>query len=390
MKRALTILVAALLLAPAGLRAQTNTTVLVSSTAGTPIPVVGPGYAVVPSGHVDINVTYNPTNQAFSLGFRNDDNGFQFAGTNAVAYAVTNQRTTVPAGEQWSFLGEPGGTFWSFPGSLGNATNGAISKKSLFLGWAGYGVSGGIFTGTGGGRIDLKVHSIENLTTPGTGEFYGYEVSGGSPVFRLSSSNTYANSFSLPANGHSHINVAFTTNGMFRVWLVASGTLLATGQTVESEPLPLYFGIEQWEIPAGPSTYLAWRDAEFSIGQNADPLVSGPAADPDVDGFNNLQEYAFGGKPLVPDAPVLQPTMQRPAGLPIMTARARTNATDLTWSIQASPSLQPGVAAWSTNGVVPVGAPRPVAELPGVAEIDWQLGNLTGATGFGHVKVNSP
>jgi hypothetical protein len=170
---------------------------------------------------------------------------------------------------------------------------------------------------------------------------------------------------------------------------VASGTLVATGQTVESEPLPLYFGIEQWQIPAGPSTYLAWRNAEFSVGQNADPLVSGPAADPDADGFNNLQEYAFGGRPLAPDAQILQPTMQRLGVLTIMTTRVRTNATDITWSIQASPSLQ-HVAAWSDDGVASVGAPRPVAGLAGVAEIDWQLGNLTGATGFGRAKVTSP
>lgn len=386
MNRALAWLAAGSLLLPMATSAQTNITVLASSTAGTPLPAVGPGYTLATSSHVDINVGYNPTNQTFSLGFRNDDNGFQFAGTNAVAYAVTNQRTTVPAGSQWEFLGPPGGTFWSFPAALSTSQ----AKKALYLGWSGYGVSSGIFTGTGGGRFNLRVHSIENLTTPDSGDFYGYEVSGGSPVFRLSSSNAYANDFSLPAGGHSHVSLAFTAPGMFRVWLVASATLVATGQTVESEPLPLYFGIEQWEIPAGPSTYLAWRNTEFSVGQNADPLISGPAADPDVDGFNNLQEYAFGGKPLVSDAPVLQPAMHRPGGLPIMTARARTNATDLTWSIQASPSLQPGIAAWSTNGVAPVGAPRPVAGLPGVAEIDWQLGNLTGATGFGRVKVTSP
>ncbi len=386
MKRALTILAVALLLAPVGLRAQTNTTVLVSSTAGTPLPAVGPGYAVFTSSHVDINVTYNPTNRAFSLGFRNDDNGFQYAGTNAVGYGVTNQRTAVPAGEQWAFLGPPGGTFWSFPGSLASSQ----TRKSLFIGWAGYGVPTGVFTGAGGGRFNLRVQAIENLTTPGSGSFYGYEVSGGSPVFRLSSSDAYPSAFSVEAGGHSHINLAFTATGMFRVWLVASGTLVATGETIESDPLPLYFGIEQWEIPAGPATYTAWRDAEFSAGQIADPSVSGPAADPDADGFSNIAEYAFGGNPLVPDAPVLQAVFERTDDLSILTTRARTNATDLTWSIQASPSLQPGAASWSTNGVAPVGEPRPVTGLPGVAEIDYQLGNLNGGSGFGRVRLTSP
>ncbi len=365
---------------------QTNITVLVSSTAGTSAPAVGPGYAVVTTAHVDINVSYNPTNRTFSLGFRNDDNGFQFAGTNAAAYAVTNQRTTVPAGSQWAFLGPEGGTFWSFPASLSSATN----KKSLYLGFSGYGVTAGTFTGTGGGRFNLRVDSIENLTTPGEGQFYGYETSGGNPVFRLSSSNAYTNDFSLPAGGHSHINLAFTAPGMFRVWLVASGMLLATGETVESEPLPLYFGIEQWEIPSGPATYIAWRDTEFTPGQIADPLVSGPAADPDADGFSNLEEYAFGGEPLVPDAPVLQPVLHRGGGWPVLTARARTSATDLTWSIQAATNLTPGTGSWSTNGITPVGSPRPIPGLPGMVEVDYELGSLTGGTGFGRVKVSSP
>jgi len=385
MKRVLTILAAASLLAPAGLRAQTNTAVLVSSTAGTPIPAVGPGYVVVTSGHVDINVSYNPTNQAFSLGFRNDDNGFQFAGTNAVAYAVTNQRTTVPVGSQWSFLGPEGGTFWSFPNGLTSAQN----KKSLYLGWSGYGISNGIFTGTGGGRFNLRVHSIENLTTPGSGDFYGYEVSGGSPVFRLSSSNAYANDFSLPAGGHSHVSLAFTAPGMFRVWLVASGTLVATGETIESEPLPLYFGIEQWEIPAGPSTYAAWQPTKFSAGQIADPLVSGKAADPDADSFDNLEEYAFGGNPLVPDALLLQPRLQVSGSNRTFTLRGRTNATDLTFSVEATASLPPATANWATNAVTPAGTPRPIVGQPGLAEMDYQLTGL-GLQGFGRVKVTTP
>jgi hypothetical protein len=386
MNRALAWLAAGLFLIPMAASAQTNITVLASSTAGTPLPAVGPGYSLATSSHVDINVGYNPTNQTFSLGFRNDDNLVQYTGTNAVAYAVTNQRTAVPAGSQWEFLGPPGGTFWSFPAALSTSQ----AKKALYLGFAGYGVPTNTFTGTGGGRIDLRVHSIENLTTPGAGEFYGYEVSGGSPVFRLSSSNAYANSFSMPTGGHSHINVAFTTNGMFRVWLVASGTLLATGEIVESSPLPLYFGIEQWEIPAGPSTYAAWRDAEFTSGQIADPLVSGPAADPDADGCSNLEEYAFGGQPLVPDAPLLQPVLRRDVAPPVLTSRMRTGATDLSWAVQASTNLAPGIGSWSTNGVTPFGTPRSIPGHPGMVEIDHQLGTLTGATGFSRISVSGP
>ena len=295
MKRVLIALAAVLLLAQAGLQAQTNTTVFVSSTAGTPVPEVGPGYVVVASAHADINVSYSTNTRTFTLDVRNDANGAQYSGTNTVVYAVTNQRTSVPSGAQWSFLGPVGGTIWSFPSSLPSST----TKKSLYLGWSGYGVSSGIFTGTSGGGINLRVQSIENLTAPGTGQFYAYETSGGSPVFRLSSLNGYNNSYELPAGGHSHVNLALTASGMFRVWFVASGTLLATGETVESQPLPLYFGVETWQIPAAATGYEAWKLASFSPTQAEDPLVSGPAADPDGDGADNLMEYAFHGNPLV-------------------------------------------------------------------------------------------
>jgi hypothetical protein len=269
MKRALTVLAVVLLLAQAGLQAQTNTTVFVSSTAGTPVPAVGPGYVVVASSHADINVSYNTSTRTFSLDVRNDANGAQYSGTNTVVYAVTNQRTSVPAGAQWSFLGPVGGTFWSFPSSLNSSTN----KKSLYLGWSGYGVSSGIFTGTNGGRFNLRVQSIENLTTPGAGQFYAYETSGGSPVFRLSSSNGYNNSYELPAGGHSHVNLALTAPGMFRVWFVVSGTLVAGGQTIESQPLPLYFGVEQWQIPSAAAPVIALSGnltfGDVNVGQSA-------------------------------------------------------------------------------------------------------------------------
>ena len=83
-------------LVPVRAVAQTNT-VLVANTAGTPIPTVGAGYTVVQSPHVDINVSYHTNNATFSLGFRNVSGGTQYNGTNAIAYAVTNQRTTVPS-----------------------------------------------------------------------------------------------------------------------------------------------------------------------------------------------------------------------------------------------------------------------------------------------------
>ena len=47
--------------------------------------------------------------------------------------------------------------------------------------------------------------------------------------------------------------------------------------------------------------FAAWQAANFTPAQLADPLVSGPAADPDKDGIANLAEYAFNLPPLMSD-----------------------------------------------------------------------------------------
>lgn len=53
--------------------------------------------------------------------------------------------------------------------------------------------------------------------------------------------------------------------------------------------------------------YDRWRFAAFTPAQNADPLISGPAADPDRDGLNNYAESVFGTPPLIPAAAATQP-----------------------------------------------------------------------------------
>src|SRR5206468_1466128 len=45
----------------------------------------------------------------------------------------------------------------------------------------------------------------------------------------------------------------------------------------------------------------AWRLANFTPAELADPAISGDLADPDQDGFSNLEEYALGLPPKDPD-----------------------------------------------------------------------------------------
>ena len=52
----------------------------------------------------------------------------------------------------------------------------------------------------------------------------------------------------------------------------------------------------------------AWRNVSFTPAQQADPLISGDAADPDSDGLNNFMEFALNADPLSGAAPPSLPS----------------------------------------------------------------------------------
>ena len=354
--------------------------VLVSSVAGARAhdPAVGPGYVVRPAPHVDLNAIWNPGNQSFTGGFRTDDEPglapTQFGPEDALAYLpATGQRLRTITTAQYDFQGALNDTFWLYPSSA-SASNTAFT---LYLGFSAYGVPRNNTTPVfADNRIRWTVHSVENLTTPAATAFYGYSVSAGTVNMQLTLDPAYPNrEMVMLANGHTHLNLLFKAPGMYRITFRVRGTLVATGQEVSSL-VPVYFGVEEWQIPPAAISYDNWRLAEFSTQQAADPMVSGPEANPDNDGFTNLEEFAFGGDPLVPDASLLTPRLERAGNSWILTVRQRTNASGLTITPVATASLQPGLADWRADLLTPHGQPRNVAE--GIDEFDYLLnGSLT-------------
>jgi len=353
--------------------------VLVSNVAGASQynPAVGSGYVLLPAPHADLNVIWSAATQTFSGGFRTDSSvsgggaAVQFGPEDAIAYLPsTGQSKRTNAAAQYDFQGALDDTFWLYPSSS-TSSNTAFT---LYLGFSTYGVArDGTFTDN---RVRWTVHSVENLTTPAANAFYGYSISSGNVNMQLTLDPDYPNrEMVLLANGHGHLNLLVKAPGMYRITFRIRGTLVATGQEVSSL-LPVYFGVEQWKIPAATVSYTAWRDTEFTAQQAADPLISSPQADPDGDGFANLQEFAFGGDPLVPDADLLRPRLQRSGNSWIFTARQRTDGSGLTISPQATANLQTGLADWRADLLVPQGQPRNVA--PGIDEFDYLLdGGLT-------------
>ena len=364
--RNLVILLASLA-ALAGARAE-DIRVLVSNVAGTPNPSVGSGYVLRPAPHVDLNVVWNAAARQFTAGFRTADETpvVQYAWDKAIAYLpFTGQRQRTSTAAQYDFQGALGATYWVFP-STASASNNAYT---LYVGLAAYGVTrDGTFTND---RLTWTVESVENLTTPSATAIYGYSVNSGTVNMQLTTDPAYpAAQMTLLANGHTHLNLLFKAAGMYRVTFRVRGTLASSGEEV-SNLLPVYFGIDQWQIPAATVSYLTWRNIEFNPAQAADPLVSSPEVDPDNDGFTNLEEFALGGDPLVPDVNLIEPRLERSGNSWILSVRQRTDASGLTITPVATTSLQPGLADWRADLLTPHGQPRSVAT--GIDEFTYLL-----------------
>ena len=327
-------------------------------------PDVGSGYVVLPAPHADLNVVWNATTQTFSGGFMTDSNvngggaAVQFGAEDALAYLpLTGQRQRSNAAAQYDFQGAVGDTFWLYPSSA-PACNTAFT---LYLGFSAYGVQNdGTFTGEGAsttGRIRWTVHSVENLTTPAANAFYGYSLSAGNVNMQLTLDPAYPNREMVllaNGNGHSHLNLLFKAVGMYRVTFRVRGTLVANGQEV-SGLIPVYFGVETWQIPG----YEAWKLASFSSTQAADPMVSGLDADPDGDGANNLMEYAFNGNPLIPGV-AGKPQMENltEGGQEYLAIRyQRRKGDSLSTTVESTADLS--AVTWLGMGVQ-VGVPTPV------------------------------
>jgi surface-anchored protein len=338
--------------------------VLVSNAAGARVhdPAVGAGYVVLPAPHADLNVLWDATTQTFSGGFMTDSNAngggavVQFGPEDAIAYLPsTGQRQRTSTGTQYDFQGALGDTYWVFPSSS-SSSNGAFS---LYLGFSAYGVpNDGTFTGSGAstiGRIRWTVHSVENLSTPSATAFYGYSISAGNVNMQLTLDPAYPNrEMVLLADGHSHLNLLFKAAGMYRITFRVRGTLVATGQEVSSL-IPVYFGVERWEIPGAvqpPTGYDGWKLASFSPAQAADPAVSGLGADPDGDGADNLVEYAFNGNPLIPGV-AGKPQMENltDGGQEYLAIRYQRRKGDNTLSTTAESTADLSAVTWSGLGV---------------------------------------
>lgn len=91
------------------------------------------------------------------------------------------------------------------------------------------------------------------------------------------------------------------------------------------------------------TSYATWRSANFTVGEAADDLISGPSADPDGDGLKNLVEYALGTAPKTANTSG-QATVTVTSTEWVFTYTRPADRPDLTYTVQSSTNL----STWST------------------------------------------
>jgi hypothetical protein len=112
----------------------------------------------------------------------------------------------------------------------------------------------------------------------------------------------------------------------------------------------------QWSSPSQQMQVIpelpeeAWREANFSAAQLADPTQSGPTGDADGDGMANRLKYAFDINPQTSagsGAPVLSFYTEAGRNYMALTYRRNSAVTDLIYDVQVSTTLTPG--SWVTT-----------------------------------------
>ena len=159
--------------------------------------------------------------------------------------------------------------------------------------------------------------------------------------------------------------------------------------------VPQYGTILSFTTLAPPGSYSSWATTRFTPSQLADPLISGPDAEPDFDGIVNLLESAFNMLPLSSGNQILTPGTGT-VGLPLISTLGSGPSTRLrieyirrktgyTYSPEVSDGLDNG--GWTA----PAGTPSITS-----IDADWERVVIedTAGTGqptrFGRVTVTSP
>jgi hypothetical protein len=236
--------------------------------------------------HMDFRLQYYPTAEgsnrldmivAYDPGIR---------GTNTEVYIVgnTNAKTTIPGNVNYAFLGTAGMPIWILPQS-----------QNINLPYIGISAENGLFPTDIPAGVFNSPMALELVSVEGPGNFFVWSISGaGQPpnVKMIATNGIVAADYraaEIGINNHDHNNLAFSTNGLYRVTFRTRGQFLGDTTNTLGRDVAWSFQI------------LPLRPWENWVSTNWPPATAGstngPAADPDGDGIPNALEYALGLDP---------------------------------------------------------------------------------------------
>jgi surface-anchored protein len=208
--------------------------------------------------------------------------------------SISGARFTQPVSQSFAFTGAlPGEPLWiavqGTPGT-GEAWPGIENNQSA--GTFGSYIPADSRVSQINPRPWIRVSLVSHTPPPGSdADFSLWTTSGGVPTVWMSTHQSGTiNDYYYAEGTHTHMNWGFTAPGIHKLRLTASAFAGpgATNPTGSSETFTLTFAI-------GPLA--RWQAEHFSAAELDDPAISGPAADPDLDGMKNLVEFGFGHQP---------------------------------------------------------------------------------------------
>lgn len=172
---------------------------------------------------------------------------------------------------------------------------------------------------------DLDLFIVNNLGFP---VLYRNDLANGNHWLRVVPRGRYSNRDGIGAvvtivpDGDSPMQHREISGGSH--FLTQSEKVAHFGLGASSAPIPIVkvrwpSGIEQeftnvsadqvLEVIEPESPYKAWLDGHFSDEERAEEIITGPLADPDSDGMNNIMEFGIGGDPRrAGDSPPIEAT----------------------------------------------------------------------------------
>jgi surface-anchored protein len=208
--------------------------------------------------------------------------------------AISGARFVQPVSQSFAFTGAlPGEPLWvavqGTPGS-GEAWPGIENNQSA--GTFGSYIPADSRVSPINPRPWIRISLVGHTPPPGTdADFSLWTTSGGVPTVWMSTHQSgILNDYYYAEGTHTHANWGFTAPGIHKLGLTASAFAgpAASNPTGASETFTLTFAV-------GPLAH--WQAQHFSAAELDDRAISGPAADPDRDGMENLVEFACGLHP---------------------------------------------------------------------------------------------